>query len=91
MKINLLLVNIESPLEESYGFDEQLEKTIEFLKTGNYLNVDLFAIRKTNDDKLIAPLGSTAFNLAPNDVVQAMVVIQNKNIGHSLIPEVRDT
>ncbi|WP_433969074.1 multiheme c-type cytochrome [Tunturiibacter gelidiferens] len=73
-----------------YGFDEQLEKTVEFLKTGNYLNVDLFAIRKANEDKLIAPLGSTAFTLAPGDVVQAMAVIQNKNIGHSLIPEVRD-
>ena len=28
-----------------YGFDEQLQKTIEFLKSGNYLNVDLFAIK----------------------------------------------
>ena len=73
-----------------YGFDEQLEKTVEFLKAGNYLNVDLFGIRKVNDDKLIAPLGSTAFTLAPGEVVQAMAVIQNKNIGHSLIPEVRD-
>jgi tetratricopeptide (TPR) repeat protein len=73
-----------------YGFDEQLEKTVEFLKTGNYLNVDLFGIRKANDDRLIAPLGSTAFTLAPGEVVQAMAVIQNKNIGHSLIPEVRD-
>ena len=30
-----------------YGFDEQLEKTVEFLKSGMYLNVDLFGIRKT--------------------------------------------
>jgi cytochrome c-type biogenesis protein CcmH/NrfG len=73
-----------------YGFDEQLDKTIDFLKTGNYLNVDLFAIRKANGDKLIAPLGTTPFTLAPGDVVQTMMVIQNKNIGHSLIPEVRD-
>ena len=73
-----------------YGFDEQLEKTIAFLKSGNYLNVDLFAIRKASDDKMIAPLGSVPFSLAPGDVVQTMVVIQNKNIGHSLIPEVRD-
>jgi len=29
-----------------YGFDEQLQKTIEFLKSGNFLNVDLFAIKK---------------------------------------------
>jgi cytochrome c-type biogenesis protein CcmH/NrfG len=73
-----------------YGFDEQLAKTIEFLKTGNYINIDLFAIRKANEDKLIAPLGSTPVTLSPGEVVQTLVVIQNKNIGHSLIPEVRD-
>jgi tetratricopeptide (TPR) repeat protein len=73
-----------------YGFDEQLAKTIEFLKSGNYLNVDLFAIRKANDDHMIAPLGSTDFTLKAGETVQVMAVIQNKNIGHSLIPEVRD-
>jgi hypothetical protein len=54
------------------------------------LNVDIFAIRKASDGKMIAPLGSQPFNLAAGEVVQAMVVIQNKNIGHSLVPEVRD-
>jgi len=73
-----------------YGFDAQLTKTIEFLRAGNYLNVDIFALKKANEDKLIAPLGRVAFNLAPADTVEAYVVIQNKNIGHSLIPEVRD-
>ena len=73
-----------------YGFDEQLEKTIEFLRTGNYLNVDIFAIRKGSNGEMIAPLGTKPFTLAPGEVVQAMVVIQNKNIGHSLVPEVRD-
>jgi len=73
-----------------YGFDAQMEKTIEFLKTGNYLNVDIFAIRKGGDGKMIAPLGSQPFTLAAGETVQALVVIQNKNIGHSLIPEVRD-
>ena len=29
-----------------YGFDEQLNKTIEFLRAGNYLNVDIFALKK---------------------------------------------
>src|SRR5580698_7189551 len=28
-----------------YGFNEQLNKTIEFLRTGNYLNVDIFALK----------------------------------------------
>jgi tetratricopeptide (TPR) repeat protein len=73
-----------------YGFDEQLQKTVEFLKSGMYLNVDLFAIKKADESAMTAPLGSAAFRLAPNEIVQMMVVIQNKNIGHSLVPEVRD-
>jgi tetratricopeptide (TPR) repeat protein len=54
------------------------------------LNVDIFGLKKANNDKLIAPLGSVPFSIAPNDVLDAYVVIQNKAIGHSLIPEVRD-
>ena len=73
-----------------YGFDEQLEKTIAFLRQGNYLNVDIVALKKTGEDKMIAPLGSVPFSLEPNNMIEALVVIQNKNIGHSLIPEVRD-
>lgn len=73
-----------------YGFDEQLQKTIEFLRTGNYLNVDLFALKIQGQSDMIAPLGTRPFDLHSNDMVQAFVVIQNKNIGHSLIPEVRD-
>jgi hypothetical protein len=67
-----------------YGFNEQLDKTIEFLKSGMYLNVDLFGIQDA------APLGSVPVTLSPNEAVQVLVVVQNKNIGHSLIPEVRD-
>ena len=73
-----------------YGFDEQLQKTVEFLKSGMYLNVDLFGIEKAGEMSVAAPLGSAPFQLAPNEIVQMMVVIQNKNIGHSLVPEVRD-
>ena len=40
-----------------YGFDEQLNKTIEFLRAGNYLNVDIFALKKASSNKMIAPLG----------------------------------
>jgi tetratricopeptide (TPR) repeat protein len=73
-----------------YGFDEQLNKTIQFLKSGNYLNVDIFALKPSSSDNMIAPLGSRAFTLKADETVDAYVVIQNKNIGHSLIPEVRD-
>jgi tetratricopeptide (TPR) repeat protein len=73
-----------------YGFTEQLDKTIAFLRAGNFLNVDIFGLKKADSDQLIAPLGTTPYSLAPNDTVEAYVVVQNKNIGHSLIPEVRD-
>jgi len=73
-----------------YGFDEQLNKTIEFLQSGNYLNVDIFALKTGTDGPMVAPLGETSFTLKPNQTVDAYVVVQNKNIGHSLIPEVRD-
>jgi tetratricopeptide (TPR) repeat protein len=73
-----------------YGFNEQLDKTIEFLRTGNYLNVDIFGLKIGSSDKLVAPLGTVPFSVHAGDDLEAWVVIQNKNIGHSLIPEVRD-
>ena len=73
-----------------YGYDRQLEKTIEFLRSGNFLNVDIIALRNIENGKLIAPLGRTSFHLQPAQTVEVWVVIQNKAIGHSLLPEVRD-
>ncbi len=80
-------------LYKYYRYDEQLEKTIEFLQKGpqniGVLNVDLFAIER-NGGKLIAPLGNEPFDVAPGDILTVSVVIQNKGIGHSLVPEQRD-
>jgi Tfp pilus assembly protein PilF len=73
-----------------YGFNEQLQMTEDFLRSGDYLNVDIFAIKKENEKHLIAPLGSIPFHLDANSIIQVYVIIQNKNIGHSFIPEVRD-
>jgi Flp pilus assembly protein TadD len=73
-----------------YGFNQQLEKTIQFLQSGNFLNIDLFGLKKEGAPGMIAPLGSVPFTVSPNDVLEVMAIIQNKNIGHSLIPEVRD-
>jgi Tfp pilus assembly protein PilF len=73
-----------------YGFDEQLQKTIDFLRTGNYMKVDLFALKDVSGGPLVAPLGSTPVSLKPDETVEVSVVIQNKAIGHSFIPEVRD-
>ena len=39
---------------------------------------------------LIAPLGLTSFRIAPGELVTASVVIQNKGIAHSHVPEQRD-
>ena len=73
-----------------YGFDEQLNKTIEFLRSGTFLNVDIFGLKHLAGGPMIAPLGSTPVSIKPDETVEAAVVIQNKGIGHSLIPEVRD-
>ena len=73
-----------------YGFEDQLNQTIDFLRSGNYLNVDIFALKKEGSDEMIAPLGKASYSLAPSETIEAFIVVQNKNIGHSLIPEVRD-
>ena len=45
---------------------------------------------RANDSALIAPLGLTSFSIAAGETLIADVVIQNKGIGHTLIPEQRD-
>jgi tetratricopeptide (TPR) repeat protein len=89
-----------------YKFDEQARKVADFLKNSydgkGVFNVDIFALEKESaattssaaaDEKaqvLVAPLGLTSFSLAPGETLIADVVIQNKGIGHSFIPEQRD-
>jgi tetratricopeptide (TPR) repeat protein len=67
-------------------------------------NVDIFALEpdpptaetpsadssSPANAKLIAPLGLTPFNVTPGEALTADVVIQNKGIAHSFIPEQRD-
>ena len=80
-------------LYKYFGYDEQLAKTIDFLRNGaqktGALNIDLFAIER-NGGKPVAPLGSKAFEIAAGDVLTVSAVIQNKGIGHTLVPEQRD-
>lgn len=68
------------------------------------LNVDIFALEKESpataspsEDTsapakaaLIAPLGTVPFSVSPSETLIADVVIQNKGIAHSYIPEQRD-
>ena len=83
-----------------YKYDEQAEKLAAFLRNGidgkGVLNVDIFGLEKENaaatdsDQVLVAPLGLTSFAIAPGETLIADVVIQNKGIAHSLVPEQRD-
>ena len=83
-----------------YHFDEQADKIANFLKNGpdgkGVFNVDIFALEKESAEAtprnkvLIAPLGLTSFSFTPGETLIADVVMQNKGIGHSFIPEQRD-
>jgi tetratricopeptide (TPR) repeat protein len=80
-----------------YKYPEQADAVANFLKNSydgkGVLNVDIFALEKENtspDSALVAPLGLTSFSIAAGETLTADVVIQNKGIGHTLIPEQRD-
>ena len=78
-----------------YGFDEQATRIVKFLQD-NVFNVDIFAIEHgemaegASSKGLVAPLGLTAFSIAPGETITTDVVIQNKGIAHSHVPEQRD-
>jgi tetratricopeptide (TPR) repeat protein len=83
-----------------FKYPEQSEKLADFLKNASdgkgVLNVDIFALEKEDaaassaDQVLVAPLGLTAFSVAPGATLIADVVVQNKGIAHSFVPEQRD-
>ena len=78
-----------------YGFDEQAARIVKFLKDSVF-NVDIFAIEhgemeeSASSKGLVAPLGLASFSVAPGETITADVVIQNKGIAHSHVPEQRD-
>ncbi len=82
-----------------YGFDEQAKRIVDFLRK-DQLEVDIFAVTVEHTaasggntfvpGTLIAPLGSRSFRLLPGDWVRVDVVVRNKGIGHTLVPELRD-
>lgn len=74
----------------NYGYNEQLDKSIAFLKSGNYIGIDLFGLKAADSEQMPTPVSTEPVNLSGGEVVQAYVVIQNKGIGHSFIPELRD-
>jgi Tfp pilus assembly protein PilF len=78
-----------------YGFDEQAARVVEFLRK-DVFNVDVFGLERGNTTdsatfkELAAPLGLTSFRVAAGELLTADVVIQNKGIAHSHVPEQRD-
>ena len=75
-------------LPKYYNYPVQMDKTQAFLRN-NVFNVDIFGLER-NGGKIIAPLGSLPYGIAAGDILTASVVIQNKGIAHSYVPEQRD-
>jgi tetratricopeptide (TPR) repeat protein len=73
-----------------FHYDEQLEKTKEFLKGA--VSVDIFGFR--NSDATKAPISvlksSQPFDVRAGETITFDVVVQNSRIGHSFVPEQRD-
>lgn len=84
-------IGANTAVPKFYGYTEQLKLTQQFLQDDK-LGIDIFGIEKGSGDHtvLIAPMDKQQFSLLPGETVIANVVIQNKGIGHSLVPEQRD-
>jgi tetratricopeptide (TPR) repeat protein len=81
-------------IPQYYKFDVQERRTVEFLQNSVF-NVDLFALEHGAQadgapEKVSAPLGLVNYHVDPGERVTADVVIQNKGIAHSHVPEQRD-
>lgn len=85
-------------IPQYYKFDEQAKRVTEFLKAAVF-NVDVFAIEHgdaaqtanaTPNGNLTAPLGLVNYTLKAGEPIAVDIVIQNKGIAHSHVPEQRD-
>jgi tetratricopeptide (TPR) repeat protein len=77
-----------------YGYDEQADRIVKFLQASVF-NVDIFAIEHDSGaggapPVVSAPLGLVAYTVAPGELLTTDVVIQNKGIAHTHVPEQRD-
>jgi tetratricopeptide (TPR) repeat protein len=75
-----------------YGQKKQAELTEQFLKN-NVLTVDIFAVRKSSEGDINAPLIQNDFNkleIRAGEELIADVVIFNRGAAHSFPPELRD-
>jgi tetratricopeptide (TPR) repeat protein len=83
-------------IPQVYHYDEQAKRVVQFLQA-NVFNIDIFGVQTGEPEtegagskNLVAPLGTAPFELAAGQRVTVMVVIQNKGIAHSFVPEQRD-
>ena len=78
-----------------YHFAEQSKRVAAFLQN-DMLKIDIFALEHGNRPaagsltEVSAPLGRVPFRTRPGELVTADVIITNKGIAHSLVPEQRD-
>ena len=84
-----------SLIPQYYGFDEQAARIVQYLRASVF-NVDVFGLEHGDADDgskpldLSAPLGTESYKVMPGERLTADVVIQNKGIAHSHVPEQRD-
>ena len=78
-----------------YNYDEQGKRISQFLQNGVF-NIDIFGLERGNpadgaaSHTVTAPLGTVAYSVKPGETLVADVVIQNRGIAHSHVPEQRD-
>jgi tetratricopeptide (TPR) repeat protein len=77
-----------------YKYPDQAAAVVKFLQN-NVFNIDLFGVEHgataaQGHGDVSAPLGLASLQIAPREHVVVDVVIQNKGIGHSHVPEQRD-
>lgn len=84
-------VGANTAIPTFYDYPEQLDKVREFLRDA--VAIDLFGLETETADgtpQMVAPLGNASFRLRGGQATTVCLVIQNKKIGHSLVPEQRD-
>ena len=89
-------VGANTVIPQNYHYDEQAKRVVQFLQA-NVFNVDIFGLQTgepeaegATPNNLIAPLGTAPFVLTGGQRVTLSVVVQNKGIAHSFVPEQRD-
>ena len=82
-------VGANTLMSKYYGYDQQLEKTIAFLRN-KVLNVDIFGIER-NGHAIIAPLGNASLHRrAGRRAYRIGGRFRTRALAHTLVPEQRD-